>query len=101
MSNPDRDQLLSQLRAMQPMLEREGIAHLDLFGSRARTDYRPDSDIDLLADLTPEEKLSLLDIIDIQRLIEDQIGLPTQIVLRRSAPPRFLQRTASDLVQVF
>ncbi len=83
------------------MLEREGIAHLDLFGSRARTDYHANSDIDLLADLTPEEKLSLLDIIDIQRLIEDQVGLPTQIVLRRSAPPRFLQRTAADLIQVF
>lgn len=96
-----REDLVNELRSLRPRFERDGIAHLDLFGSRARGDNRPDSDIDLLADLTPDEKLSLLDIIGIQHLIEDQIGLPAQIVLRRSAPQRFLERTATDLIPVF
>lgn len=96
-----REELVDELRSLRARFERDGIAHLDLFGSRARGDNRPDSDIDLLADLVPEEKLSLLDIIGIQHLIEDQIGVPAQIVLRRSAPERFLQRAEADLVQVF
>jgi predicted nucleotidyltransferase len=101
MHSVDRDRLLSQLRALQPQLERDGIAHLDLFGSRARGDHRPDSDIDLMADLTPDETLSLLDLIGIGHFIEDQIGLPANIVLRRSAPPRFLHRTSADIIPVF
>ena len=101
MRDLSREQLLAELRALKPQFEREGVAHMSLFGSRARGDNRQDSDIDLIMDLSPDESLSLLDIIGIGHRVEDRVGLPTHIVLRRSAPKRFLIRTAPDEVSVF
>ena len=95
------DQLIEKLRSLKTDLQRRGIEHVDLFGSRARGDNRPGSDVDLLVDLSPDEQLSLLDIIGIGHTVEDYIGLPTSIVLRRSAPQQFLARTAPDLLSIF
>ncbi len=36
-----------------PCFESEGVTHMALFGSRARGDNRPDSDVDLLIDIVP------------------------------------------------
>lgn len=96
-----REELIETLLSLQPQLEKDGVKHVALFGSRARGDHRLDSDIDLLVDLAQNEDLSLLDIIGIGHLVEDLTGLPAQIVLRRSAPERFLAAVAVDQVPVF
>jgi predicted nucleotidyltransferase len=41
-----REVLIAELRALRPAFEREGVAHMALFGSRARGDNRPDSDVE-------------------------------------------------------
>lgn len=47
-----RDEVLTKLRALKPTLERRyGITRLRLFGSHARDEARPDSDVDLVVDL--------------------------------------------------
>ena len=43
-----------------------GIAKLSLFGSAARGEMTPDSDIDLLVEYSPDSKVSLFDIPAIQ-----------------------------------
>ncbi|MBJ3784344.1 nucleotidyltransferase family protein [Devosia sediminis] len=96
-----REQLLKELLELKPRFERDGVTHLALFGSRARGDNRADSDIDLMIEVDPDRKLSLLDIIGIGHLVEDHIGLSAQIVLRRSAPPKFLANTSADQIVVF
>ena len=75
--------------------------NLALFGSRARGDAYSESDLDLLIDIEPETPFSLLTLSGVALAIEDATGLPTQVVLRRSAPPAFLQRISDDLVQDF
>ena len=52
--------------------ERYGVYNIRIFGSYARGDDRPDSDIDILIDL--EEGRSLLDLIAIQQDLEDLLG---------------------------
>ena len=49
----DRDTIIARLRASQTELRARGVAHAALFGSRARGDDRPDSDIDILVDIEP------------------------------------------------
>ncbi|MEQ1617277.1 MAG: nucleotidyltransferase family protein [Terricaulis sp.] len=47
-----RDEVLSKLRELKPGLEQAyGVTRLRLFGSHARGEARPDSDIDLIVDL--------------------------------------------------
>ena len=46
-----RDELLTKLRELKPWLEEQGIVNVRLFGSYARDEAGPDSDVDLLVDL--------------------------------------------------
>lgn len=48
----NREHLLGKLRALKPWLQERGIARVRLFGSYARDEAGPDSDIDLLVTLT-------------------------------------------------
>ena len=48
----DRRELLEKLREMKPWLESQGVVDLRLFGSFARDEAGPDSDVDLLCRLT-------------------------------------------------
>lgn len=46
-----RAELLEKLRDLKPWLEAQGVVNVRLFGSYARDEAGPDSDVDLLVDL--------------------------------------------------
>ena len=101
MRDLNREQLLSQLQDLRTDLQGAGVTHLAVFGSRARGDHRQDSDLDLMVDIDPKKQLSLLDIIGIGHVVEDRLGLKAQLVLRRSAPAKFLANVAVDQIVIF
>ncbi len=47
-----RDDVLAKLRALKPWLESQGISRVRLFGSYARDEAGPESDIDLIVELS-------------------------------------------------
>ena len=93
--------LSDRLRALRPDLAEDGIVRLALFGSRARGDQEPDSDIDLLIDLQSDRPFSLLDLIRVQSRLGEQIGLPVSIVVGRSLDRDFAKQIGSDLIEIF
>ena len=97
----NRDELLTNLRGLEGALRAKGVTALAIFGSRSRGDHRPDSDLDVLVDIEDGIKFSLLDLIGVQHVIRDATGLETQAEMRRSLEPRFAQRIADDIVEVF
>jgi len=97
----NRDEIIAKLRETAPALKAEGVTKLAIFGSRARGDAREDSDLDVLIEVQEDERLSLLDLIDIQHIIQDATGLQTQAELRSSITPRFASRIVDDLIEVF
>jgi uncharacterized protein len=48
-----RDEIIARLKAHEAEIKAEGVVHLALFGSRARGDARPDSDLDVLIEFEP------------------------------------------------
>ncbi len=95
------DTILARVRERTDALRTAGVDKLFVFGSRARGDARPDSDLDVLIDLVPDARLSLLDLIGVGHIIEDATGLKVQATLRRSIPATFAARIADNLVEVF
>lgn len=96
-----REELIAELLRLRPELEKEGVTRLTLFGSRARRDNRPDSDIDLVVDLDESRRLSLLDVIKVMHVIEDEVGIETNLITRGSLSGRFADSVTRDEVDVF
>jgi len=101
MPNLARDALLEKLQALRPSLERRGVVHVALFGSRARRDNRPDSDVDLIVDIDDSRPFSLLDLVGVTHEVEDRIGLPANLFVRRSLDPGFAAEAVREQVPVF
>ncbi|MFT0879226.1 nucleotidyltransferase domain-containing protein [Rhodopseudomonas sp. G2_2311] len=95
------DKIIAKLREQAAVLRAEGVSKLFVFGSRARGDGRPDSDLDVLVDTAPGARFSLLDLIGVEHIVSDAIGLRAQAAIRRSIEPAFAERIAQDLVEVF
>ena len=99
--NLSRDELVSRLRALRPLFEREGVTRMTLFGSRARGDNRPDSDVDVIIEVDPDHVFSLVEMARIGHAVENEIGVLASIVLRRSARPAMLAAATRDGITVF
>src|ERR1700726_3836631 len=93
--------IISRLRNIAPEIKAAGVTKLALFGSRARGDARPDSDLDVLVDTTPRGASPAFDLFKVMHLIEDATGLQTQISMRDLLKPRITERIADDLTEVF
>jgi uncharacterized protein len=91
--------IVSKLREIAPALKAIGVARLYLFGSRARGDARPDSDLDVLVETTSRNPTC--DSFEVARLIEAAVGLPSQVSMRKLLKQRIAHRIADDLVEVF
>ncbi len=96
-----KSELIDALQRIRPSLAHEGVAHLSIFGSRARGDNRPESDIDLLIDIAHPEAFSLLNLIGIEQMVTDQTGLVTNAVLSRGLDDAFRTTVERDAVRVF
>jgi uncharacterized protein len=95
------ERILAKLRGMAPTLRAEGVIRLAVFGSRARGDARPDSDLDVLVDTGSRETSPPFDLYKVLRIIESATGLQAQISMRDLLKPRMVERIADDLVEVF
>ena len=75
----DKTYVIQTLRAHEPELRAAGILHLRLFGSVARGDSSPRSDIDLLADFDKSKRLSLVSMAHLENRLADLLGVKVDL----------------------
>lgn len=79
----------------------EGVAHLSLFGSRVRGDFRAESDLDVLIETDPSAKFSVLNLIGVEQIISRLTGLHANAFMQRSMDAGFQKQIAPDVLEVF
>jgi predicted nucleotidyltransferase len=100
-SDLNRDEIVANLLRLEPRLRASGVRTLAIFGSRARGDHRPASDLDVLIDIESGLKFSLLDLVGISHIIGDELGIPANMFMRRSLDPQMAAAIRPDIIEVF
>ena len=91
-----KQEILDVLRQEQPYLRKNfGVLSIGLFGSYAKGIQGPESDVDLLVELT-EPRFDFL--VGIQLHLEKKIGKPVELIRKRPGLiERFLKRVEKNI----
>jgi len=97
----DRATIVERIKSKEAAIREEGASHLYLFGSRARGDNQPTSDLDVYVDYDSRKKFSLLDLAGIKVLLEDELGLDVHITTKNSLHPELKNEIEAQSLCVF
>lgn len=97
----DREHVIEKLRAHEQQLKEAGIVRLSVFGSTARGDAGPDSDVDLLAGFDETRRISLLDIVGMQLDLSDMLGCRVDLIEEGTLKPRVQKSVEAEIVRAF
>lgn len=92
---------ISRLKPFERRLRERGISALYLFGSTARDEADPASDLDLLYEYDPAGTFSLFDQAGAMLELSDQLGARVDLVSRIGLRPRVRARIEGEMVRVF
>jgi predicted nucleotidyltransferase len=97
----NRTEAIARLKRHAGAIKARGATSLFLFGSTARDEARPSSDLDLLVEYDATRKFSLVDLVGIKLLLEDELGAEIDLTTRDSLHPLLRDRIESSAVPVF
>jgi hypothetical protein len=96
----EREEVIAALRAHEIELRQAGIVGLSLFGSTARGEAAA-NDVDLLAALDENRKLSLLDVIHIENQISDLLGERVDLLVEGTLKPHVMESVRGEAIRAF
>jgi predicted nucleotidyltransferase len=92
-----RDELLAKLRELKPWLEEQGVVNVRLFGSYARDEAGPDSDVDLLVDLAKPLGFRFF---SIEEDLSAAVGARVEMGTARAMTERVRNHAESDAIAI-
>jgi predicted nucleotidyltransferase len=94
-------QAVDQLKAYADAVRGMGATSLYLYGSTARDEAKPGSDLDIFIEYDRVSRFNAFDLIGIKQFLEDQLGTEIDITTRDGLHPRLRDRIEQSAVRVF
>lgn len=94
-------EIIDRLREHAPQLRALGVERAALFGSVARGEAGPDSDIDIGVQLDPKAKLTIYDYVGVKHYLEDMFTDRVDVANLRALYPRIKEAVQRDLIYAF
>jgi predicted nucleotidyltransferase len=94
-------EILNALRRSEQALRGRGVKHAALFGSVARGDSRPDSDIDIMIEIDPDVGITVFDYVDLKEYIAGLFDRPVDVVNRAGLKSHIRPAATADAIYAF
>jgi predicted nucleotidyltransferase len=94
------EHVIKTLKRHHADLRRRGVLHVDLFGSVARGDDHPDSDIDIMVEIDPEAEMDVYAYVALKQYIGALFDRPVDVVNREALKP-YVRPALADALNVF
>jgi len=93
-----KNHLMDKIKKMSiPILKRNGVVKAGVFGSVARGEQKKSSDIDILVEFDG----SLLDLVRIERELQEKLGRKVDLLTYNSISPYLKERILKDEVRIY
>ena len=96
-----RDEVFERLTALEKPLRERGLKSLAVFGSIVRGSARSDSDIDVLVDVEPGARFSLVDLVGLKHFLEDCLDRKVDVVTKAGLESGIRDRVLREAESVF
>jgi len=80
----NRADAIETLKRFESALRARGVRRAAVFGSVARGESRPDSDIDIMIEVDPDAHITVFDYVDLKEYIASLFDRPVDVVNRDS-----------------
>jgi hypothetical protein len=97
----DRQDIIARLRKSEAALRDRGVRHAALFGSRARGEERPDSDVDIMIEVDPAARIGIYEYVAIKDFIAGLFDTRVDVVRRDRLKPYVRPAATRDAIYAF
>lgn len=97
----NRTEALDTLRCRERDLRARGVRRAAVFGSVARGDNRPDSDLDILVEIDAAARLTVFEYAGLKEYIASLFDAPVDVVNRDGLKPYVRPVATADAVYAF
>jgi predicted nucleotidyltransferase len=93
--------IVTKLKAAEPLLRAMGVGSLFVFGSHARDAPGPDSDVDIFVDPSDPAKFGLEEFVGAYEILSATLNRPVDYGTREGLSKYIRSRVEREAVQVF
>lgn len=99
--NPALTTAVTRLRTHAAELRRMGVLHAGIFGSVARGEDQPSSDLDVLIELDPDAPVGIFEYARLRLYLTELLGEQSDIANRKTLKPLLRDRILRDAIDAF
>lgn len=85
---------------IKPILKEGNVLRSFVFGSYARGDENDKSDLDLIVEFKNPQKMSLLDLVELQHKLEEKLNMSVDVLTPDSISPRIAKLIEKEKVKI-